>query len=257
MSPILCSLHGPFAINFYGLWIAVGIIVGLWHALRNPLVIASIPRSHIIPLINYSIFSGIVGGRVLHIITEWNSYQTWFDLIAVWDGGLAILGGLIGIAIAITLYARYHQIPLLPILDCAALYAPLVQGFGRIGCFFAGCCHGTACTLPWAITYTHPLSYAPLCIALHPTQLYNAAALFTLFFILLKNTHRLAIPGELATVGFFGLTAIRFALDFWRGDRGDLIPFLGLELSAHQLIGLAIMVTMVLAYGIIRMRARP
>ncbi len=69
-------------------------------------------------------------------------------------------------------------------LDIVAIYAPLLQSIARIGCLFAGCCHGIATTVPWAISYNDPTSFAPLGIPLHPTQIYSSLLLFGIFLIL-------------------------------------------------------------------------
>jgi phosphatidylglycerol:prolipoprotein diacylglycerol transferase len=58
------------------------------------------------------------------------------------------------------------------------------QGIGRIGCFFAGCCHGKACDLPWAVTF--PNASPPANYPVHPTQLYEAFLNFAFYFILVK-----------------------------------------------------------------------
>jgi prolipoprotein diacylglyceryltransferase len=77
-----------------------------------------------------------------------------------------------------------RELPMLPVYSLGAIYAPLIHGIARIGCFLIGCCHGCPTNAAWGITYTDPLSHAPLNIPLHPTQLYSSLFYFALFFLL-------------------------------------------------------------------------
>lgn len=236
MYPVICTLFGVVPLPTYGTCIALGVLVALFLALRDKRLRAIITADDIYALLAVGIASGIIGGRLLFLATTDESVQTWYDVIAVWDGGLAVLGTIGAVAIASVFYLWWRSLPILRVFDLlAGLYGgPLVQAFGRIGCFCAGCCYGKAASVAWAVTYTHPLSMAPLCTALHPVQLYNAVALFSLFFIL----YLMPLP-RIAGVLFFssltGMGIIRFVTDFWRGDRGELLVS---GLSIHQLLSL-------------------
>ena len=95
--------------------------------------------------------------------------------------------------------------------------------FGRIGCFFAGCCYGKACDLPWAIVFKDPLSLAPIGFHLHPVQLYSSAANMAIFGFLWFYRTRTRIQGQLFWIYILIYGIIRAVLEFFRGDpRGFL-----------------------------------
>jgi phosphatidylglycerol:prolipoprotein diacylglycerol transferase len=129
------------------------------------------------------------------------------------------------------------------VADIAALAIPLGHFFGRLGCFFAGCCYGKSCDLPWAVEFTNPHALAPLNLAIHPTQLYSAAANLAIFAVLtaISKKHEKGkkkhFDGQLFLyyVLFYGVA--RFVIEIFRGDERGTFPA-GL-LSVSQTMGLA------------------
>ena len=128
------------------------------------------------------------------------------------------MGSIIAIALFAGTYLYSHKIPILPLLDLASNYAPLVQGFARIGCFFAGCCHGLPTASAWSIIYTDPRSLAPLNIPFFPIQLVLSACFFTLFVVLYFLQKKYKKNGQLFALYLMGASIIRFFVDFFRGD---------------------------------------
>lgn len=109
--------------------------------------------------------------------------------------------------------------------------------FGRMGCFFAGCCYGRVCDFPWSVKFTHPDSLAPIGIPLHPTQLYSSLNNLMIFIVLWYFRRRKKYDGQLFLiyVSLYGIT--RSFLEVFRGDdRGD---FLFEILSVSQVLGLS------------------
>lgn len=255
---MLVHIFGPISIQAYGLCIAAGVLVALILAYyqKNASWRKYISQDTLISLINIGIIAGVAGGRLLSIIADHDQIDSWTDVFAFWDGGFSVLGSVIAITVTISIYAIIKKLPLSAILDFFGLYAPLVQAFGRLGCYFAGCCHGIPTTLPWGITYTDPLALAPLCVPLHPTQLYNVIALLALFALLSLLTRKRPSQGVIFALSLAGLSLARFITDFWRGDRGLLIPVGAIELSTHQIISLFIIgfAMLVLVVRLIRCR---
>ena len=89
----------------------------------------------------------------------------------LWNGGFTFYGGfLFGLGAGI-FYVRKHKLDLWQISDLAAPGLALGIAFGRIGCFFSGDSFGKLTEVPWAVTFSDPLSMAPTGVPLHPTQL--------------------------------------------------------------------------------------
>jgi Prolipoprotein diacylglyceryltransferase len=138
----------------------------------------------------------------------------------LWEGGLSILGATIGAVLYAFYFLKKHRVPVLPLLDIGAIYAPVALVFGRLGCFFAGCCFGASCSLPWAVTYSNPEALAPLGVAIHPTQLYSSLFYVALFVAMRYFFSRLCHkPGQLLMLFLFFSTLERFLNDFLRADR--------------------------------------
>ncbi|MFZ5564464.1 MAG: prolipoprotein diacylglyceryl transferase, partial [Thermodesulfobacteriota bacterium] len=114
---------------------------------------------------------------------------------------------------------------------------PLGHAIGRIGCFFAGCCYGDVCDLPWAVTFTDPLTLARPDVPLHPTQLYEAAANLMIFAVLFTLYRRAKFSGQLFLVYMAIYGIVRSIIEIFRGDaRGFLFDGM---LSTSQAVGLA------------------
>lgn len=241
MYPRLLHIYGPLWIQSYGVMIAIGFLVFLFLTLRHPLRKKLISRDLYLNAIFVGLASAIIGGRTLYVLLNLNEFShNWLELFYPWVGGFVVLGAIIGVLIGGPAYLYKHKIPVLPILDLAAMYAPLMHAISRFGCLFAGCCYGAqAQGLLWAITFTNPEAHAPLCVPLHPTQIYMSIASLLIFFILrLLSPILLKRPGATA-FGFLMLENIsRFTIDFWRGDRQPNVQLLGnaIGISEVQLL---------------------
>lgn len=225
MHPRLFHIYGPLWIHSYGVMIALGFLVFLWLTYRHPKRIALISGEQYLNTVFLGLLSGIVGGRLLFVITEWRHFlYNPLEIVAPWEGGFIVLGSIIGVLLVIPAYLIYHRINTLKLLDLASQYAPLMQAIARTGCLLAGCCHGClAPNLPWAITFTNLDGFAPVHLPLHPTQIYLGLASLAIFFIMtiLANTLKTK-PGQLACVYLMLESISRFTIDIWRGDRGTL-----------------------------------
>ncbi len=252
MYPKILSIYGPFEINGYNLAIILGISLFIYLVNKHPLRPRYFTTASLINLCIEAALAGIIGGRILHVVSSLPDYPTLLSFISIWDGGLSVLGGLIGVLSYILWYCHTHALPVLDLTDMAALYAPLLQGIGRIGCFLVGCCYGAPTQGVLSITYTNPQVYAPLGIALHPAQLYSAFLYFALFGILylLKERAQTMVPGMLTMWYLIGMSLERFMVDFVRGDR---ITTIG-PLSFYQWIALAIFITAVSVIGLLHQR---
>jgi len=155
----------------------------------------------------WAIPGGIIGARVVHVIDNWGFYSANpGQIIAVWNGGIAIYGAIAGGVVAGAGYALWRRYPVGRLLDLSAPALILAQGVGRIGDLINGEHFSTPSDLPWAVVYTHPASpgfgYQPS----HPAVGYEMLADLALFGVLWSLRDRLRPEGAL-----FGLYAALYA----------------------------------------------
>ncbi len=226
MFPRLLHIYGPLWIQMYGVMIAIGFLVFLWLTLRHPLRKKLISKEVYLNTLFIGLMSGIIGGRLLYVFSNFAEfYNNWLEIIYPWNPGFVVLGSIIGVLVIVPLYLRWHKVPVLQFFDLAALYAPIMQAIGRLGCLCAGCCYGAPASTLWcAITFTNPVGHAPLDTPLHPTQIYTGIASLIIFCILYKNAQKLfPKPGSLLCLFLILENVARFSIDFWRGDRQPII----------------------------------
>lgn len=170
-----------------------------------------------------AILAALFGARLLLVALHFRLFREhpfWVLGLATIPGAWVALGGaLIGLAAAV-LYALAEGLPLLRTADAAAPAVALAFAVNRIGAFFAGVGWGTPTSLPWNVTYRNVVAYlwyhTPRGIALHPVQLYDAAASLAIFAFLMLAPHRR--DGEAAGAWLFLYGVCRFFIEFFRGD---------------------------------------
>jgi phosphatidylglycerol:prolipoprotein diacylglycerol transferase len=236
----LIHLFGPIGIQSYGTAIALGLIVFLLLATQSVRRKELLSSSAFFESIVFAGLCALVGGRLLFWLSCMHDYRNLWEFFFVWDGGFSILGSIIAVMLGMTWYLKRTGITLLPYFDLVSLYAPLLQSIARLGCLCAGCCHGCTTTLPWAIAYTDPESFAPLHVPLHPTQIYSSLSLLAIFLIL-----RFLVAPRTQRTGTILWTYLllegteRFIIDFWRADR-TFASWIPSALSVDQLLALSL-----------------
>lgn len=237
---ILLHIYGPFCIQSYGLMIVLGILVGTYFLLRDQRCKRIIQRDLLLHLMSISIIVGIAGGRLLHIFSCMDDYTTTASMLALHEGGLSILGTVLALLVFLPWYLRNIDVPVIPLLDLFSTYAPLAHAIARLGCLFAGCCHGIPSSCNWAITYTDSDTLAPLGVALHPTQLYSSLTFTLIFFVMLYCKRHPGYTGRDTLIFLTLFSFQRFIIDFWRGDRIFSSFALSYTISFHQWIALGL-----------------
>lgn len=240
-------------IGMYGLLIVLGIILGIGIATLRANK-HSLPREDVLFA---SFFAGIglyLGAKLLYILTlipDFISYhqailQNPSLLLSLLIGGFVFYGGLIGAFFGVFLYCRIYRIEVLRMLDLLAPSIPLIHGFGRLGCFFAGCCYGVPYDGPGHIIF-HNSPAAPNEIPLFPTQLLESGLNFLTALILFLLARKNMKPGKITGLYLIYYAMLRFVLEFYRGDLARGI-ILGLSLS--QWISLAIIPVVILLLSV-------
>src|SRR4030042_882917 len=242
MFPILFRLGG-LTIYAYGFFLILGIVVaGILAILRVRKEDLRIPFERLADLFFYAVLSAIVGSRILFVLINFDLYrENPLRIFKIWEGGLVFYGGLI-LAIGVSIgYMRWYRLPIRKLFDLISPLLALGLFFGRIGCFFAGCCYGKETSLPWGVIFTDPNSLARLNVPLHPTQIYEARGSLAIFFFLDWKRKRKAFEGQIFWLFLLLYSAIRFLIEFLRDDpRGFL---LGGILSTSQGIGIFLALT--------------
>jgi len=179
--------------------------------------------------------SGIVISRLLHIIDNLGYYiQNPGQLIGA--SGLTIYGAVLGAALGIWIFSKFSNFKFGYFADLVAPGIILAQAIGRVGCTLNGCCYGVETSLPCAIVYTHPESYAPLGIAVHPTQLYEIIYLLIILGIVLKLRGWFKPDGSLFLIYLSLYSLWRVGIDFLR----EGTPFL-FGLHEAQVVGIIVL----------------
>ena len=242
MHPVLFKI-GSFELASYGLMTALGYVAASLYLLPR-LKKAGLDKDTFWNLIFIAFMGALAGSKLLYIIVSWPQLgdtlsEKLAHIIRDFRYGFVFFGGMIASVGALVWYIRKKKLPLLKTADFLIVGLPLGHAFGRIGCFLAGCCYGRPTDLPWGVSFTDPHSLvAPelLGLPLHPTQLYEAAGNFILFFLLHRASQKPHRAGTILAEYVLGYSMMRFIIEFFRGDfRGAYI----LGLSPSQAISLA------------------
>ena len=246
--PLLFQL-GPFSLRWYGLLIAVAVLLGLLLATRlgrqrgiEPALIADL-----LPIL---VLAAVVGARTYYVLFEWRQYQlNWLDALAVWRGGIAIHGALLGGTLAVVLYCRWRRLAFWNLMDVLVPSVALGQAIGRWGNFFNSEAFGLPTDLPWRLTI--PFANRPVEFldqnTFHPTFLYESiwnlgvvALLLVLFQRGLQGKLNLP-PGALSCVYLISYSTGRLWIEGLRIDPLCLAgtpPFCAGGLRMAQLVSL-------------------
>jgi phosphatidylglycerol:prolipoprotein diacylglycerol transferase len=250
MFPILIKI-GPLTIHSYGFMMALGVGLGVWfiyvQAKKQGLNAVKIMDAAF-----YILIISLVGAKLVLLAGNFSYYWEnpkeifWIAKTGgVFQGGLAF-----GIVFALW-YLHKHNIPTWKVGDIAGAALALGHGFGRIGCFLAGCCWGRECALPWAAKfrsdYAHNLTGIPINQALHPVQLYEAGLNFLNFFVLFLVLRKKKFDGQVFSLYIINYSIIRYITEFFRGDHPEKTflfrgpsPFLSLSYpQLFCIVGLA------------------
>ncbi len=176
MHPNLIEI-GPIVIRWYGLMYLAAFLVGGWllgkEIARKGLAVSDDDRWSFLTLV---LFAGILGGRLYYVAFNWGYYgANPAEIPAIWHGGLAIHGGLVGGVLAGWWWVRRHRVAFWKMADASAPSVLLGQAFGRFGNFMNGEVHGYPTDLPWGLVFppTSPAGREFGPVPLHPAMLYE------------------------------------------------------------------------------------
>jgi phosphatidylglycerol---prolipoprotein diacylglyceryl transferase len=215
INPVFVSF-GPFHIRYYGLIFVFGIFLSYF-------IFKYLAKKRKLPLSNkdfddfllYGVVGTVVGARLGSVISEFSYYAADpLKVFAVWNGGMAFHGGLIGMVIAGYLYSKRKKVSFYDVADLVVIPAALALAFGRIANFINGEFYGTLTNLPWGVKFQGVEGFR------HPVQLYESAKNLFIFAFLWVVKDKSLQKGALFWLFITMYGGLRFMLEFYK----DLPP---------------------------------
>ncbi|MBQ7679467.1 MAG: prolipoprotein diacylglyceryl transferase [Butyrivibrio sp.] len=226
---------GPITVYMYGIMIFCGYMAALrlclWRGRKQGL-----SEDTVWGIFFCALVGGLIGCKLLYYIVELPQIIADPSLLLDFGNGLVVYGGIIGGVLSSYLYVRLrrHEI-FLPYFDLVMPAVAIAQGFGRIGCFCAGCCWGKE-TDSWCHVVFTRSAFAPNGVPLIPTQLISSAGDFLIGILLMLYARKKPSRGRVGALYLILYGIGRFAVEFLRDDpRGSVGP-----LSTSQFISLLV-----------------
>jgi phosphatidylglycerol:prolipoprotein diacylglycerol transferase len=246
--PLVFQL-GPFALRWYGLLIALAVLLGLALATRLGRA-RGIEPNLIADLLPLLVLGAVLGARIYYVALEWRQYAgNWPEMLAIWRGGIAIHGALIGGTLTTILYCRWRRQPFWTLLDVLVPAVALGQAIGRWGNFFNSEAFGLPTDLPWKLKIpaaNRPPEFFEQ-LYFHPTFLYESLwnlGVCALLLVLFRRASRgrLQLPtGALSCIYLMAYSSGRVWIEGLRLDPLCLLsqpPFCSGGLRMAQLVSL-------------------
>lgn len=233
---------GPITLHMYGIMIAIGYVSAFLISEKRA------KKQGMNPDILYgifwcAIFGGALGSKILYYTVNIQEVIKDPSILLNFQNGWVVYGGIIGGVLTSWGYIRFKKEDFVSYLDLVLPAVALAQGFGRIGCFFAGCCYGRETDSALGITYWQS-DFAPNGVKLVPTQIYSSIGDFAIAFLLMAYAKKKPAKGRVAA-GYCIMYSIgRFIIEMFRNDyRGEYGPF-----STSQLISIFILAIGIMMY---------
>lgn len=206
---------GNFTIHGYGVMIAIGFLLAIFVTVFRTKK-AGLDADIIIDLALISVIGGFIGAKLLFVISNFKAFLE-APLSVLGSGGFVVYGGIIFASLLIFLYSKKKKFKFLEYMDILVPQVAIAQGFGRLGCFCAGCCYGAETTSPLGVVFPEG-SLAPAGVKIWPTQIFSAAGDFMLFAILVLISKKKPKAGNVACFYaiFYGIG--RFIVEYFRED---------------------------------------
>ena len=253
IDPVLVTIGG-LKIHWYGIMIALGLYAGIQVALADS-PRRGINRDQLMNVALLAAILGIAGGRLYYVVQNNPSSYVHhpFEIIAVWNGGMAFYGAIFGGALALLISAWRWHIPLWSLLDVGALGMTIGQAIGRVGNIINGDIVGYK-TNGWGFEYTNPHTFGPLDTPVQPANLYELLIALALFIILWSLRKRIHPEGMLAMLYVVLYSISQFFIFFVR--QNDIVLF-GLKQAQVTAIVVIILTLPIIAYLLRKDRQQP
>ncbi len=233
-----------FTLYTFGALLTAAYLVALWWVSRDARH-EGLNTDLMLSLGLWCISGAIIGSKVLMAIRSLPEYvadPTQFWSLSFLTSAGDFYGGFLGALLSAALFFHRHKdLPFWRAADVCAPAIALGQSIGRVGCLMAGDDYGSPSSLPWAVTFSDHdaarIGGAPLGVRLHPVQLYESVICLALFLFLLWLRRRRRFEGEIFLAYTILYAAVRFLLEYLRGDADRGFIFNG-HLSTSQFIAI-------------------
>ncbi len=251
---------GSITIAIYGITFAIGIIAGLFVASK----VAKEFKQEENDFWDFAIrviIGGLIGARIYYVVFSWDNYKNNFlDVFKIWEGGIAIYGGVIGAFLTAFIFCYRKKLNGFTLADSAMPALILGQAIGRWGNFFNREVYGrftdnlvamrlpiaavrSVDTTPELIAASQQLGEGTEFIQVHPTFLYESVCNLTIFALLMIFRKKRAFNGEMCLWYFFGYGVVRFIIE---GIRIDQLYLTGTKIPVSQVVAI-ILITVAVA----------
>ncbi len=232
---------GPVTIHGYGLMIGIGIVLafiaGTYLAKKK-----GIDADELFNLTTISVIGGFACAKVLFCIVEWDSFVK-NPLGTLGSSGFVVYGGIIGGILLCALYCKMKKLPFWKYFDTVLPAVAIAQGFGRIGCFLAGCCYGRETDSFVGIAF-HNSKFAPNDVKLIPTQLFSSAGCFIMAAVLFAYSRKERKDARTGALYLIIYSIGRSVIEYFRNDYRGAIGIL----STSQFISIFILIAGIILF---------
>ena len=232
---------GPVTIHGYGLMIGIGIVLafiaGTYRAKKK-----GIDADELFNLTTISVIGGFACAKVLFCIVEWDSFVK-NPLGTLGSSGFVVYGGIIGGILLCALYCKIKKLPFWKYFDTVLPAVAIAQGFGRIGCFLAGCCYGRETDSFVGIAF-HNSKFAPNDVKLIPTQLFSSAGCFIMAAVLFAYSRKERKDARTGALYLIMYSIGRSVIEYFRNDYRGAIGIL----STSQFISIFILIAGIILF---------
>lgn len=248
-------------VTSYGLMLAIAFLAGTGLSLREARR-RGLDEDALVTAILVALLAAVAGARALYVVEHLSEFRgNPGAVLALWQGGLTLYGGIVAGVAAGLIAARRLRLPMWTAADAVAPAFALGTMFGRIGCFLNGCCYGRPTRLPWGVVFP-PDSFASLefgPVPVHPSQLYFAAAGLGIFLVAQSLRDRLDTPGTLFWTTVALLALVRIPLDFTRVYDAEAVVLRagGFDVTESQITSVLLVLFALLMIARLRRLARP
>lgn len=250
MFPILFHV-GNLEVRSYGVMVGLSFVLALWLGTKEAQR-RGLDPSLVQDFALYALLGGLLGARIYFVLFSEPSYfvKNPLETIAVWRGGISVIGALLGGFLVALWYCRWKRISFWKFSDALAPGIALGQTVGQLACLLNGDSYGKPTNLPWAITYTDPRSFAPLNTPLHPIEIYEIVAYFLVFVAVWQTRAKYRVEGFAFLTYIFAYSIARFSVEFFRGNPANF----AWGIPAAQVFSVALMLASLTGFYIFSKR---